>query len=158
MDNVPFIERLQVRAGAIMLEDVQGYATLEKMMMLVKSKTELANERKNGNYTLKDADVTHDFILAEQTEGVSYVKKLLGGVFSNEEYLFPINRLSGGLDVEINIGSKSSILKAVTTSSDFYVGSSFEFTNVEQIQFDRVVIPNLTLPAGEPGFKSHPGH
>jgi hypothetical protein len=131
MDNMPWIERLQVRAGSTMLEDIQGYATLEKMMMTLKSKTELANERKNGNYTVSDASVTTAIILTEQTEGVSYVKKLMGGVFSNEAYLFPINRLSGGLEVEINIGNKSSILKGVTRSDNSYSASTFELTNVK---------------------------
>jgi hypothetical protein len=117
-----------------MLEDIQGYATLEKMSMILKSKTELATGRKNGNYTVKDADVIEALILAKQTEGVSYVKKLLGGVFNNQEYLFPINRLSSGLiEVELTIGNKASILKSTTASSNFYVGSSFELTNVKFI-------------------------
>lgn len=100
-------------------------------MMTLKSKAELTTERKSGNYPVNDVDVTDDIILAEQTEGVSYVKKLLGGVFSNQSYLFPINRLSGNLDIEISIGGKSSILKGLTSSENNYVDSSFELTNVK---------------------------
>jgi hypothetical protein len=44
---------------------------------------------------IKPLNVTAPLITAQQEEGVSHIKKLLSGVFSNDQYLFPIHRTHG---------------------------------------------------------------
>jgi hypothetical protein len=101
-DNIPIFDRLQIRSGGITLENIQGYQNLERIQMLLKSKNELENESKNGNYTIKLGNVTAPLIAAQQQEGVSYTKKLHSGVFSNDQYLSPIHRVAGGLELELD--------------------------------------------------------
>lgn len=51
--NLPLFERVQIRAAnGVVLEDVQGYQSLERIQTLLTSKNELETENINGSIYL----------------------------------------------------------------------------------------------------------
>jgi hypothetical protein len=132
-DNIPIFDRVLIRGGnGIVLEDIQAYQNLERIQMLLKSKSELESENINGNFTIKPDQVIDIVLAAKQEKSVDYIKKLHSGIFSNEDYFFPIHREGGGLELELDIASKAIVLRGATRgTSDNWNESSFEITNVK---------------------------
>jgi hypothetical protein len=50
-DNCPFVDRLLVRTGGVVVEDVRNYSAYEKVQLLLRSKSELQGEVMHGNYS-----------------------------------------------------------------------------------------------------------
>ena len=97
-DNIPVFDRLLIRGGnGVVLEDIQAYQNLERIQMLLKSKADLDSENVNGNYTVKPKGLTDAMLAAKQEKSVGYTKRLHSGIFSEQDYLFPIHRVGGGL-------------------------------------------------------------
>jgi hypothetical protein len=68
----------------------------------------------------------------KQEKGVGYIKKLHSGLFSNEDYLFPIHRVGGSMELELDIASKASVIRSATsTGTNNYADASFEISNVK---------------------------
>ena len=132
-DNVPIFDRVLIRGGnGVVLEDIQSYQNLERIQMLLKSKNDLESENINGNYTIKPANVTDNVIALKQEKGLGYIKKLHSGLFSNEDYLFPIHRVAGSMELELDIASKQSVLRGATsTATNAYTDALFEISNVK---------------------------
>lgn len=132
-DNIPIFDRVLIRGGnGVVLEDIQSYQNLERIQMLLKSKMELESQNINGNYTISPANVTSAKIAAKQEAGVGYIKKIHSGMFAQDDYLFPIHRVAGGLELELDLATKSSVLRAATSeSTNSYDNSSFEISNVK---------------------------
>jgi hypothetical protein len=71
-------------------------------------------------------------LVVKQEKGVGYIKKLHSGLFSNEDYLFPIHRVGGSMELELDIASKASVIRAGTaTATNKYEEASFEISNVK---------------------------
>ena len=132
-DNIPVFDRVLIRGGnGVVLEDIQAYQNLERIQMLLKSKNDLESDNINGNYTIKPDQVTDIVLAAKQEKSVGYIKKLHSGIFSNEDYLFPVHRVGGGLELELDIASKATVLRGATRESiNNWNDSSFEITNVK---------------------------
>jgi hypothetical protein len=132
-DNCPVFDRVLIRGGnGVVLEDIQSYQNLERIQMLLKSKNELESEYINGNFTIKNSKVSDAGLIAKQKKGVGYIKKLHSGMFSNEDYLFPIHRVGGSMELELDIASKNSVLRAAgSTATNKYEEASFEISNVK---------------------------
>jgi hypothetical protein len=97
-DNIPIFDRVLIRGGnGVVLEDIQGYQNLERIQMLLKSKTELESENIHGNNTIKPKEVTDIVLAAKEEKSLGLIKKLHSGTFSNEDYLFPIHRGRGAV-------------------------------------------------------------
>jgi hypothetical protein len=77
------------------------------------------------------------FIIIKQEKGLGYIKTLHLCLFSNsnEDYLFPIHREAGSMELELDIASKASILRAATegvdSSANKYEEARFEISNVK---------------------------
>jgi hypothetical protein len=100
--------------------------------MLLKSKSELESDNIYGNYTIKPDQVTDIVLSAKQENSVGYIKKLHSGIFSNEDYMFPVHRVAGGLELELDIASKATVLRGATRgTTDNWNNASFEITNVK---------------------------
>ena len=133
-DNIPIFDRVLIRGGnGVVLEDIQNYQNLERIQMLLKSKNELESEIINGNYTTNNAKKTFDIDIAlKQEKGLGYIKTLHSGLFSNEDYLFPIHRVGGSMELELDIASKASVLRSATsTATNKYEEARFEISNVK---------------------------
>jgi hypothetical protein len=132
-DNIPIFDRVLIRGGnGVVLEDIQSYQNLERIQMLLKSKTELEAEYINGNYTVPNNKVTDTVLAIKQEKGVGYIKKLHSGLFSNEDYLFPIHRVAGSMELELDIASKASVFRGATSQAiNNYADASFEISNVK---------------------------
>jgi len=132
-DNIPVFDRVLIRGGnGVVLEDIQGYQNLERIQMLLKSKSELESDNIYGNYTVKPESITDIVLAAKQEKSVGYIKKLHSGIFSNEDYMFPIHRVGGGLELELDISSKATVLRGATRETiNNWNDGSFEITNVK---------------------------
>jgi hypothetical protein len=132
-DNIPIFDRVLMRGGnGVVLEDIMSYQNLERIQMLLKSKSELESETINGNYTIKNAKVTDANLALKQEKGVGYIKKLHSGLFSNEDYLFPIHRVAGSMELELDISNKLSVIRSATfTANNKYEEARFEISNVK---------------------------
>lgn len=133
-DGAPWIERVQIRAGAVSLEDVQSYYAYEKLMRHLKRTNSDLVGNLYGEYALKTDDVLiPTYAKHDVNSGVSkktrYIKKLWTSVLENDDYLFPVFRLNSGnsLEVELTVSGKEIMLKKLTGT---VTGEGFTISNV----------------------------
>jgi len=90
-DGIPCFDRLQIRANGTVLEDIQQYQNLERIMLLSgKSKADIEGDIVSGHYTVgRPAHSTDELIARQQEKGVGFVKKLHSGLFNLSDYLPP---------------------------------------------------------------------
>jgi hypothetical protein len=92
---------------------------------LLKSKNDLESENIHGNFTITPKEVTDIVLAAKQEKSLGYIKRLHSGIFSNPP-------CGGGLELELDIASKASILRRATrVGTNSWGESSFEITNVK---------------------------
>jgi hypothetical protein len=131
-DGIPCFDRLQIRANGTVLEDIQQYQNLERIMMLSgKSKGDIEGDLVSGHYTVgRPAHSTDELIARQQEKGVGFVKKLHSGIFSLSDYLFPVFRTTG-MELELDIGSRESVIRGGMASSNGNASSNFMLTDVK---------------------------
>lgn len=131
-DNIPCFNRLQLRANSVVLEDIHEYQNLERIMLLSgKSKAEIEADIVSGCYTVgRPAHSTDELVARQQEKGVGFIKNLHSGIFSLSDYLFPVFRTTG-LELELDVGSRESIIRGGMASSNQNASSNFKLTDVK---------------------------
>ena len=130
INNCPWIDRMTLKAGSQMVEDIQDYSTLERAMAqfdgvdYMESRGHLV-----GDYTevvrKKDATSAAAAILKVQTStnaGRTYTKPLLSGVIGKEqEYYVPVGLFEGSgahaLQMELYLAKDDQVCVRNTAST-----------------------------------------
>jgi len=127
VDGTPWIQRMTLKGGATMLEDIQNYALLERLEALTEptdhaeSRAWLTGDysdvvRKNSDGSTSKAKTILDRAIAEQSEagGRCYTKPLLSGVIGKgQEYYVPIGMIGGtsqALQCEVFLAENSQVV------------------------------------------------
>lgn len=127
INNCPWIDRLTLKAGSQMVEDLQDYATIERAMSHFEG-ADHAESRGHlvGDYTevvRKFADAGADTIIAKaqnyQTSGRTYTKPLLSGVIGKEqEFYVPVGLFEGSgahaLQMELYLAKDDQVVQKAT--------------------------------------------
>jgi hypothetical protein len=131
-DNIPCFERLLLRANGTVLEDIQQYQNLERIMLLSgKSKAKIEGYIVSGCYSVgRPSHASDELIARQQEKGVGFVKTLHSGIFSLSDYLFPIFRTTG-MELGLDIGSRESVIRGRMASSNNNASSNFLLTDVK---------------------------
>ena len=130
INNCPWIDRMTLKAGSQMVEDLQDYSTLERAMAqfdgvdYMESRGHLV-----GDYTevVRKADATTATahitkVLALQQGGRTYTKPLLSGVIGKEqEFYVPVGLFEGSgahaLQMELYLAKDDQVCHRNTSST-----------------------------------------
>ena len=130
INNCPWIDRMILKAGSQMVEDLQDYSTLERAMSqfdgvdYMESRGHLV-----GDYTevVRKADATTATahmtkVLALQQAGRTYTKPLLSGVIGKEqEFFVPVGLFEGSgahaLQMELYLAKDNQVCQLQTSST-----------------------------------------
>lgn len=127
INNCPWIDRLTLKAGSQMIEDLQDYSTIERAMAQFEG-ADHAESRSHlvGDYTevvRKFADAGAATIVAKaqnyQTSGRTYTKPLLSGVLgSSQEFYIPTGLFEGSgshaLQMELYLAKDDQVVQKAT--------------------------------------------
>ena len=159
VDGIPWIDRMTLKAGTVMVEDVQNYALLERMEALYEP-SDHAEGRAwlNGDYsdilrkytdgTSSKAETILDKAIAEQTAGRNYVKPMLSGVIGKgQEYYVPVGMLnasgSQALQMELFLAANDQV---VTRNTSVTSSPGYELSEVA-LHIEVVELPERALKA-----------
>lgn len=138
IDGCPWIDRMTLRAGTVMVEDIQNYALLERVESLYETEDHnLSRAWLEGDYSSVLRKYTGgsgslgetilDKAIAEQTAGRNYTKPLLSGVIGkNQQFYVPVGMLnasgSQALQIELFLAPNDQVVTRNTgvTSSPGY--------------------------------------
>ena len=137
VDGIPWVDRISLKAGATMVEDIQNYALLERMESLYESSDNAEGRATlNGDYsdvlrkytdgTSSKAETILDKAIAQQHAGRMYTKPLLSGVIGKgQQFYVPIGMLGSGsqaLQMEVFLAPDNQVVTRNTgvTSSPGY--------------------------------------
>ena len=104
--NVPFIDRMTLKAGTVLLEDLRDYALQEKLHALTESSDygegrqwmtgdyqDVLRKYTSGTSTLGNTIMSK--IQSEQADGRTYTKPLISGVLgAGQQYYLPVGMLA----------------------------------------------------------------
>ena len=159
VDGIPWIDRMTLKAGTVMVEDIQNMALLERMEALYEP-SDHAEGRAwlNGDYSdvlrkysdgsgLK-AETILDKAIAEQTAGRNYVKPLLSGVIGKgQEFYVPVGMLnasgSQALQMELFLAANDQV---VTRNTGVSASPGYELSEVA-LHIEVVELPERALKA-----------
>lgn len=123
-NGLPIFDRVVTRIGGKVIEDLESYAVLEKLM----NNTYKTLADKSDNLLLGEYGVaSHATVTAAQKAKHAYIKQLYAGV-CNKEYLFPIHALNSGNALEFEMTMASVAQCVIDTSAD--ASPSYEISNV----------------------------
>ena len=159
VDGIPWIDRMTLKTGTVMVEDVQNYALLERMEALYEP-SDHAEGRAwlNGDYsdilrkytdgTSSKAETILDKAIAEQTAGRNYVKPMLSGVIGKgQEYYVPVGMLnasgSQAIQMELFLAANDQV---VTRNTGVTSSPGYELSEVA-LHIEVVELPERALKA-----------
>lgn len=169
VDGVPFIDRLTVRAGTQVVEDIMDYPVLERAMALMEGVDYTEGRatmngdfgdiiRKLGRASKATTDATHvagsvaEGLMAaqitKQEAGTTFTKPLLSGVIGKgQEYYVPVglfeNAGSFAMQLEIYLAKAQHVVKLVTGSA---ATPTYTLSNV-RLHLEVVTLPERALNA-----------
>jgi len=159
VDGIPWIDRMTLKAGTVMVEDVQHMALLERIDALYEP-SDHAEGRAwlNGDYSDvlrkysdgsgNKAETILNKAIAEQTAGRNYTKPLLSGVIGKgQEFYVPVGMLnasgSQALQMELFLAANDQVITRNTGVSD---APGYELSEVA-LHIEVVELPERALKA-----------
>ena len=159
IDGIPWIDRMTLKAGTVMVEDIQNYALLERMESLYETEDHsLSRAWIEGDYSsvLRKytagsgalAETILNKAIAEQTAGRNYTKPLLSGVIGKgQQFYVPVHLLSStgsqALQCEIFLAAADQVVTRNTGVTD---SPSYELSEV-CLHLEVVELPERALKA-----------
>jgi hypothetical protein len=159
INGCPWVDRMTLRAGSQMVEDIQDYNTLERAMAQFEG-VDFAESRGHlvGDYTeavrkqvanVADATVLIAKAQALQAAGRTYTKPLMSGVIGkNQEFYVPIGLFEGSgahaLQMELYLAKDDQVVQSDATGAG---GTpTYSLTNV-QLHLEVVQLPERAMSA-----------
>jgi hypothetical protein len=143
VDGVPWVDRITLKCGTVMVEDIQNYALLERMESLYETEDHnLSRAWIEGDYSsvLRKytggsgamAETILDKAITEQAAGRAYTKPLLSGVIGkNQQFYVPVGMLnasgSQAIQLEIFLASNDQV---VTRNTGITASPGYELSEV----------------------------
>ena len=159
IDGIPWIDRMTLKAGTVMVEDIQNYALLERMESLYETEDHsLSRAWIEGDYSsvLRKytagsgalAETILNKAIAEQTAGRNYTKPLLSGVIGKgQQFYVPVGMLnasgSQALQMEVFLAAADQVVTRNTGVTD---SPSYELSEVA-LHLEVVELPERALKA-----------
>lgn len=156
IDGCPWIDRMTLKAGTVMVEDIQNYALLERMESLYETEDHnISRAWIEGDYSsvLRKHDSTLaatilNKAIAEQTAGRNYTKPLLSGVIGKgQQFYVPVGMLnasgSQALQMEVFLAAADQVVTRNTGVTD---SPSYELSEV-CLHLSVVELPERALKA-----------
>ena len=162
MDGVPWVDRITLKCGTVMVEDIQNYALLERMESLYETEDHnLSRAWIEGDYSsvLRKytggsgamAETILDKAITEQAAGRAYTKPLLSGVIGkNQQFYVPVGMLnasgSQAIQLEIFLASNDQV---VTRNTGITASPGYELSevalNIEVVGASRKGVESVQL-------------
>jgi|TARA_B110000238_G_scaffold194809_1_gene233158 hypothetical protein len=157
--NVPFIDRLTIKAGTVLLEDLRDYALQEKLHGLTESSDygegrqwmtgdyqDVLRKYTSGTSTLGNTIMSK--IQSEQADGRTYTKPLISGVLgAGQQYYLPLGMLaasgSQALQLELFLADAHQVITRNTGVTD---NISYEISDIK-LHLQVVELPERALGA-----------
>jgi len=143
VDGVPWIDRMTLKAGTVMVEDIQNYALLERLDSLYETEDHnLSRAWIEGDYSSVTRKYTGgsgalgetilNRVIAEQTSGRQYQKPLLSGVIGkDQDFYLPVGMLnasgSQALQMELFLAPNDQV---VTRNTGVTASPGYELSEV----------------------------
>ena len=159
IDGIPWIDRMTLKAGTVMVEDIQNYALLERIESLYETEDHsLSRAWIEGDYSsvLRKytagsgalAETILNKAIAEQTAGRNYTKPLLSGVIGKgQQFYVPVGMLnasgSQALQMEVFLAAADQVVTRNTGVTD---SPSYELSEVA-LHLEVVELPERALKA-----------
>ena len=133
VDGVPWVDRITLKCGTVMVEDIQNYALLERMESLYETEDHnLSRAWIEGDYSsvLRKytggsgamAETILDKAITEQAAGRAYTKPLLSGVIGkNQQFYVPVGMLGGSsqsIQMELFLAPNNQVVTRNTSVTD----------------------------------------
>ena len=159
VDGIPWLQRMTLKCGTTLCEDLDEYALLEKMESLYES-SDNAEGRAwlNGDYSdvlrkysggsgLK-AETILDRVIAEEHDGRTFTKPLLSGIIGKgQQFYVPISYLnssgSQAIQIELYLNSADQV---VTRNTGVTSSPSYELSDVS-LNLEVCELPERALSA-----------
>jgi hypothetical protein len=157
--NVPFVDRLTIKAGTVLLEDLRDYALQEKLHGLTESSDygegrqwmtgdyqDVLRKYTSGTSTLGNTIMSK--IQSEQADGRTYTKPLISGVLgAGQQYYLPLGMLaasgSQALQLELFLADAHQVITRNTGVTD---NISYEISDIK-LHLQVVELPERALGA-----------
>jgi hypothetical protein len=152
----PWIDRITLKCGTVMVEDIQNYALLERMESLYETEDHnLSRAWIEGDYSsvLRKYDATKsatilDKAITEQAAGRAYTKPLLSGVIGKgQQFYVPVGMLnasgSQAIQLEIFLASNDQV---VTRNTGVTASPGYELSEVA-LNIEVVELPERAMKA-----------
>ena len=157
--NVPFIDRMTLKAGTVLLEDLRDYALQEKLHALTESSDygegrqwmtgdyqDVLRKYTSGTNTLGNTIMSK--IQSEQADGRTYTKPLISGVLgAGQQYYLPVGMLaasgSQALQLELFLADAHQVITRNTSVTD---NISYEISDIK-LHCQVVELPERALGA-----------
>jgi hypothetical protein len=157
--NVPFIDRLTIKAGTVLLEDLRDYALQEKLHGLTESSDygegrqwmtgdyqDVLRKYTSGTSTLGNTIMSK--IQSEQADGRTYTKPLISGVLgAGQQYYLPLGMLAASgaqaLQLELFLADAHQVITRNTGVTD---NISYEISDIK-LHLQVVELPERALGA-----------
>ena len=157
--NVPFIDRMTLKAGTVLLEDIRDYALQEKLHALTESSDygegrqwmtgdyqDVLRKYTSGTSTLGNTIMSK--IQSEQADGRTYTKPLISGVLgAGQQYYLPVGMLaasgSQALQLELFLADAHQVITRNTSVTD---NISYEISDIK-LHIQVVELPERALGA-----------
>jgi hypothetical protein len=143
VDGIGWIERMTLKMGATMVEDIQNYALLERIESLYESNdnaegratltgdySDVLRKHHDGSTTPKSQTIL-DKAIAQQASGRNYVKPLLSGVIGKgQQFYVPVGMLGGSsqsIQMELFLAPNNQV---VTRNTSVTASPGYELSEV----------------------------
>ena len=159
IDGIPWIDRMTLKAGTVMVEDLREYALQERIESLYETEDHsLSRAWIEGDYSsvLRKytagsgalAETILNKAIAEQTAGRNYTKPLLSGVIGKgQQFYVPVGMLnasgSQALQMEVFLAAADQVVTRNTGVTD---SPSYELSEVA-LHLEVVELPERALKA-----------
>ena len=166
VDGCPWVERMTLKMGATMCEDLTNYALLERLESLYESSDNAEGRatltgdysdvlRKYSDGSGLKAETILDKAIAHQAAGRNYVKPLLSGVIGKgQQFYVPVGMLSGGsqsIQMELFLAPNNQVVTrntGVTASPGYELSEVALFLEVVELPERAIKIFNSAVLGG----------